>query len=417
MAEPAPAAASRVARGAMAAALAVIAVHNTVAKNYYQVCTDGGPMPTTELDGFTFACGDTVDSLTVAYRTYGDYTGSNAVLVCHALTGSQHVRGRADGDDRGWWPDIVGPGRPIDTTEYFVVCANVPGSCHGTDGPPADGPGGDPWGTAFPPVTVPDWTRCQRRLLDTLGVDRLHAVVGGSVGGMNALDWARRYPDDVHRIAAVATAPRLDAQCLGLNAIARRAIRGDPNWNDGDYYGGAHPDRGLALARQLGHVMYLSKASMADKFGRRTATTDTALPADPAAEFFATRDVESYLDYQADTFVARFDANSYLYLLRAMDAYDLAAGRPSVADALAAFDGDALVLSFTGDWHFTAAQSATVADAFRAGGAAGVAHHVVDSDYGHDAFLVDSAAVGPPLADFLAAGTDGAAVTDATGGV
>jgi homoserine O-acetyltransferase len=374
-------------------------------------------MPTETLSTFEFDAGQTVEALTVAYETYGEFTGDNAVLVCHALTGSQHVADSPDGtagQGHGWWRSVVGPGKAIDTNEYFVVCANVPGSCYGTDGPPAEGPDGEPWGTDFPPVTVGDWTRCQRRLLDELGVGRLHAVVGGSVGGMNALDWARRYPDDVRRVGAVATAPRLDAQCLGLNAVARRAIRGDPNWNGGDYYGRDHPKQGLALARQLGHLMYLSKDSMDDKFGRRTAGREAggdAFPTDPAGAFFPYRDVESYLDYQAETFVERFDANSYLYLVRAMDDYDLAAGYDSDAAALAAFPGEALALSFTGDWHFTVEQSEGLADAFRAGDAA-VAHHVVDSDHGHDAFLVEPESVGPPLADFLADGVDGRAITD-----
>jgi homoserine O-acetyltransferase len=374
-------------------------------------------MPTETIADFAFDAGQTVEELTVAYETYGEYDGSNAVLACHALTGSQHVADSPDGaagQGHGWWRNVVGPGKAIDTNEYFVVCANVPGSCYGTDGPPAEGPDGEPWGTDFPPVTVGDWTRCQRRLLDELGVGRLHAVVGGSVGGMNALDWARRYPDDVRRVGAVATAPRLDAQCLGMNAVARRAIRGDPNWNGGDYYGRDQPTQGLALARQLGHLMYLSKDSMDDKFGRRTAGREAgsdAFPADPAGAFFPYRDVESYLDYQAETFVERFDANSYLYLVRAMDDYDLAAGYDSDADALAAFPGDALVLSFTGDWHFTVEQSEGLAEAFREGDA-DVAHHVVDSDHGHDAFLVEPESVGPPLRDFLEEGVDGRSVTD-----
>jgi homoserine O-acetyltransferase len=388
-------------------------------------------MPTTTLDSFEFECGRTVEDLTVAYETYGDCTGDNAVLVCHALTGSQHVRGDGDEEARGWWQDVVGPGQAVDTDEYFVVCVNVPGSCYGTDGPSSEGPGGEPWGTDFPPVTVPDWTRAQRRVLDELGVDRLHAVLGGSVGGMNALDWARRYPDDVRRVAAIATAPRLDAQVLGLNAVARRAIRSDPDWERGDYYGEAGagspagPSRGLAIARQIGHLMYLSKVSMDRRFGRcpadreeRVAASQTddgaAFPSDEAGSFFPYRDVESYLDYQAESFTRRFDANSYLYLTRAMDDFDLAAGYESDADAVGDFTGEALVLSFTGDWHFTVEQSETIADAFRATGSP-IAHHVVESDYGHDAFLTEPESVGPPVRDFLADGVAGRRVTDTAG--
>ncbi|MFC5135467.1 MULTISPECIES: homoserine O-acetyltransferase MetX [Haloferacaceae] len=394
------------------------------------------------LGEFTFECGQSIPELHVGYETYGEFDGDNVVLVCHALTGSQNVArtperdadaGQA-GQARAWWDDVVGPGKAIDTTEYYVVCANVPGSCYGTSGPaserpadlnlPGDEPDHDRWGTAFPPVQVEDWTRAQRRLLDHLGVGRLRAVVGGSVGGMNVLEWAKRYPDDVDRIVPVAAAARLDAQCLALDAIARRAIRSDPNWNGGDYYGEGResPDTGLAMARQIGHVMYLSKASMERKFGRRSAGRDSlsreegdlGLAADPAAAFFPYREVESYLDYQAEGFAERFDANSYLYLTRAMDEYDLAAGYGSDADALAAFEGEALVVSFTGDWHFTVEQAASVATAFRERDVP-VAHHVIDSDHGHDAFLVEPEHVGPPLRDFLADGVEGHAVDDQGG--
>jgi homoserine O-acetyltransferase len=376
-----------------------------------------GNRETASLGEFRFECGESVSDLEIAYETYGEFSGDNCVLVCHALTGSAHVAGsfREQTDQASaWWEDIVGSGKAIDTSEYYVVCANVPGSCYGSSGPSSENPEtGEPYGTEFPPVTVGDWTRSQRKLLDHLGVGRVHAVVGGSVGGMNALDWAARYPDDVRRVGAVATAARLDAQCLGMDAVARRAITTDPNWQGGDYYGGPEPDDGLALARQLGHMMYLSKDSMESKFGRRSAGRDAhreAFPADPAADFFPYRDVESYLDYQSKKFVDRFDANSYLYLTRAMDDYDLAAGYESDADALAAFTGEALVISFTGDWHFTVSQSEQLADAFRATGEA--AHHVVESDHGHDAFLVEPRKVGPPLADFLDDGLAGKAITD-----
>ena len=231
---------------------------------------------------------------------------------------------------------------------------------------------------------------------------------------MNALDWAQRYPDDVRHLAVVAAAARLDPQCLALDAIARRAITTDPDWNGGDYYDSKAPTDGLALARQLGHVMYLSKASMERKFGRRAAGRDAqreSFPTDPAAAYFPYRDVESYLDYQAEKFVERFDANSYLYLTRAMDDYDLAEGYEDDADALAAFEGDTLLLSFTGDWHFTSEQSESLAESLRDLDAP-VAHHVVESDHGHDAFLVEPEKVGPPLRDFLDAGVEGRAIHD-----
>ncbi len=375
-----------------------------------------------DLGSFTFGCGESIPTLEVAYETYGEFDGSNAVLVCHALTGSAHVARRPDAGDgtagqaRAWWGDVVGPGKAIDTTTYYVVCANVPGSCYGTTGPSSLNPEtGKPYGTDFPPVTVGDWTRVQRRLLDELGVGRLHAVVGGSVGGMNVLDWLRRYPDDVECAGAVATAPRLDPQCLALDAVARRAITSDPAWQGGHYYDadGNGPTNGLARARQIGHIMYLSKASMGDKFGRRAAGREAVRdePPDPAAAFFPYRDVESYLDYQAGRFVDRFDANSYLYLTRAMDDFDLSAGYESDGDALAAFDGELLLLSFTGDWHFTVEQAEALADTCRER-TIDVAHHIVESDHGHDAFLVEPENVGPPLSAFLEEGLDGRAITD-----
>ncbi|AHG00523.1 homoserine O-acetyltransferase [Halostagnicola larsenii XH-48] len=391
---------------------------------------------TVDLGEFTFESGESIPSLEVAYETYGEFTGDNAVLVCHALTGSAHVARRPDaggetaGQARAWWGDVVGPGKAIDTTEYYVVCANAPGSCYGTTGPSSTNPEtGEPYGTDFPPVTIGDWTRSQRRLLDELGVGRLHAVVGGSVGGMNVLDWLRRYPDDVDYAASVAAAARLDAQCLALDTVARRAITSDPNWNGGHYYdasatdesesssdssdGGSEPTDGLARARQIGHIMYLSKASMARKFGRRSAGREATRekPTDPAGAFFPYREVESYLDYQAEKFTERYDANSYLYLTRAMDDFDLAAGYESDADALAAFEGELLILSFTGDWHFTVEQAEVLADACRDAGV-DVSHHVIESDHGHDAFLVEPEKVGPPLSALLSAGLDGRAITD-----
>ena len=373
---------------------------------------------TVSLGSFEFQSGEAIPELEVAYETHGEFTGDNAVLVCHALTGSANVAGQRregpGGQARAWWDDIVGPGKAIDTREYFVVCANVPGSCYGTTGPSSTNPEtGEPYGTDFPAVTVTDWTEAQRLLLDELGIPHLQLVVGGSVGGMNVLEWAKRHPDHVEKIAPIAAAARLDPQCFALDAIARRAITTDPNWQDGDYYGDDHPDHGLGIARQIGHVMYLSKASMEQKFGRRAAGRDAVrtFPTDPAASFFPYRDVESYLDYQAEKFVERFDANSYLYLTRAMDNYDLASGFEDDADALAAFDGQALVMSFTADWHFTVGQAESLAESMREAGVE-VAHHVVESDHGHDAFLVEPDSVGPPLDDFLEVGLDGKAITD-----
>lgn len=378
---------------------------------------------TVSVGEFEFECGESIPELELAYEAYGEFEGDNTILVCHALTGSAHVAGDGDREDTGgqaraWWNTVVGPGKPIDTNDYHVVCVNAPGSCYGSTGPASENPEtGDPYGTDFPTVTVTDWTRAQRLALDAIGVGRLHAVVGGSVGGMNVLEWAKQYPDDVRRVVPIAAAARLDAQSLALDAIAARAITSDPNWQGGDYYGGDHPDRGLAIARQIGHVMYLSKASMEAKFDRRAAGRDSHRETAPGglddvgSGYFPYREVEAYLDYNGNSFTDRFDANSYLYLMAAMDNYDLAARYESSAAALGAFEGEALLLSFTGDWHFTVGQSEHLAEAFREAGV-DVAHHVVDSDYGHDAFLVEAEHVGPPLSDFLEDGIDGRAVTD-----
>ncbi|MFB6133394.1 MAG: homoserine O-acetyltransferase [Halanaeroarchaeum sp.] len=365
------------------------------------------PHTTVDLGMFEFERGGSVD-LDVAYETYGD-PANPPILVTHALTGSQYVAGEAPdrlgGQAEGWWDDVVGEGRPVDTTEFFVVSANVPGSCYGTTGPASEGPDGEPYGSDFPAVTVGDWTRAQAQLLDHLGIDTLYAVVGGSVGGMNAIDWAKRFPGRVERVAAVATAARVDAQTLALDSIARRAITADDAFQGGDYYGGEHPDDGLATARRIGHVQYLSKDSMDERFGRRAAERAIASLDDPTADAFPYRDVASYLDYNADQFTDRFDANSYLYLLRAMDEYDLSRGVGSDAAALGDFDGEALVLSFTGDWHFTVEQAESLAAAFERAGAA-VSHTVVDSEYGHDAFLVEPDRVGSPLRAFLDGGAE-----------
>ncbi|WP_435098971.1 homoserine O-acetyltransferase MetX [Halarchaeum sp. P4] len=361
---------------------------------------------------FAFERGGELD-LDVAYAEYGD-PENPTVLVCHALTGSQYVAGPApegvSGQAAGWWDALVGPGKPIDTRAYHVVCANVPGSCYGTTGPASEGPDGEPYGPDFPSVTVGDWTRSQALLLDELGVSTLYAVVGGSVGGMNAIDWVKRYPERVERVAAIATSPRLDAQCLALNTAARRAITNDPNYDGGDYYGGPEPDGGLAVARRIGHAMYLSKASMRDRFGRRVAERQPEAREDPSAEGFPYRDVASYLDYNAERFTERFDANSYLYLLRALDEYDLAEDYNSDAEALANYAGDALVVSFTGDWHFPVDGGETIAEAFEAGPAA-VSHRVVESEYGHDAFLVEPDRVGPPVRTLLEQGANAVTTT------
>jgi|TARA_B110000263_G_C15306088_1_gene510450 homoserine O-acetyltransferase len=375
---------------------------------------------TVELGKFEFACGDSINNLVLAYETYGEFTGENAVLICHALTGSAHVAGQhnrndTNGQARAWWDSIVGHGKPIDTSEYYVICINAIGSCYGSSGPSSTSPETNlPYGTNFPPVTITDWTRSQRMLLDHIGVGRLHAVIGGSVGGMNVLEWGKLYPDDVNRLIPIATSSRLDPQCVALDSIACSSITGDPNWNGGDYYDSIPPLNGLSTARKIGHVMYLSKQSMSAKFGRRSAGRDSLYdfsPTDPAAAFFPYTEVQSYLDYNSEKFTTRFDPNSYLYLVRAMDNYDLSSGYESDTDALSAFTGEVLILSFLGDWHFTSKSSEDLANSFRKANI-NVRHHVVDSTYGHDAFLVEPNYVGPPISGFLSDGINASSVTD-----
>ena len=397
-----------------------------------------------ELGAFSTEAGEEIPAFELAYTTYGEFDGSNAVLVCHPLTASHRPAG-GDGPFDDWWGEVVGPGRPIDTDEWFVVCVNVPGSPHGSTAPPTPGPDGEPLGSRFPFVTVEDWTRAQRQLLEELGVERLHAVVGGSVGGMNAIEWARRYPDRVERVGAIATGARLDPQCLALDAIARRAITNDPAWQGGDYHRNDHagdgaaphedgdssdriqPTDGLAQARRIGHVMYRSKASMGRQFGRQSAvaalagtepeatdagSSDDSVTGGLPAELSERADgpgtyhaVESYLDYNAERFAKQFDAASYLSLLRAMDEYDLSAHTSSDAAALADFDGRLLVVSYTGDWHFTVEDGRRLADAAASAGVETV-HRRIDSDYGHDAFLTEQASLVEPLGRLLSADTD-----------
>jgi homoserine O-acetyltransferase len=364
----------------------------------------------------------------LAYETYGD-PANPTVLVAHALTGSAHVATTPDPADLPWDPpcspaagqgagvysELVGPGRPVDTDRYHVVAVTVPGSPYGSTSP-ATVVDGEPLGPAFPPVTVGDWVEAQAAVLDHLGVDRLHAAVGGSVGGMNVLEWARRYPGRVDRVAPIATAPRLGAQVLAIDAVRRRAITTDPGWDGGDYHPD-HPDRGLALARQLGHLLYRSRASLDRQFGREASDRDPPelFDADAAGEGAAAgpyRAVASYLDHNAARFVERFDANCYLRLLGAMDRYDLAAGHADAAAALSGFDGAALLVSFSGDWHFPPAASRDLTDAFRAAGADAV-HHAVADDYGHDAFIVHPGSYGAELAAFLAGGADAVEEADA----
>ena len=348
--------------------------------------------------GLELACGRRLDAVTVAYECYGRLNAArdNAILVCHALSGGAHAAGRHEGAAKpGWWDVLIGPGKAFDTDRYFVVSSNVLGSCYGTTGPGAIDPAsGRPYGSRFPVVTIPDMVSVQRALVDHLGIRRLRAVAGGSMGGMQALQWAVQYPDAVQSVIALATSPRHSPQQIAFNEIARRAVMSDPNWQGGDYYGGERPRSGLALARMLGHVTYLSDAGMQRKFGRRLRTD--GLQYGFGREF----EVESYLEHQGQAFVDRFDANSLLYLTRAIDYFDLAPAGGTLRDAFSGSDAAFLFLTFSSDWLYPPYHLEEAADAARAAGRP-VTYREIPSDYGHDAFLLEHQAQEPVIRAFL----------------
>jgi homoserine O-acetyltransferase len=354
----------------------------------------------TRLEPLALDSGAALGPLTLAYETYGELnaTRDNAILLLHALSGDAHAAGRHQPADSrpGWWDAMVGPGRPFDTDRYFVICSNVIGGCQGSTGPSSIDPAtGRPYATRFPVVTIGDMVRAQAWLLDRLGIEQLLAVAGGSMGGFQALEWATAYPHRVRGAILLATSARSSPQTVAWNAIGRRAIISDPRWRGGDYYSGEPPVDGLAIARMIGHITYLSEASLERKFGRAYQGADR--PGFTLKPEFA---IESYLDYQGAQFNARFDANSYLYITKAMDYWDLPARYGSLDAALGRSQADFLLLSFTSDWLYPTPESIAIADALRRLGRA-VEHVELESTAGHDAFLVDSAKQAPIIEAFL----------------
>jgi homoserine O-acetyltransferase/O-succinyltransferase len=325
----------------------------------------------------------------IAYQTYGTLNAarSNAVLVCHALTGDQHVANDHPVTGKpGWWEAIVGPGLPLDTDRFFVICANVIGGCMGTTGPASTNPAtGRPWGVDFPLVTIRDMVRAQAMLLDRLGIESLFCVIGGSMGGMQVLQWAASYPDRVFAAMPVATGARHSAQNIAFHEVGRQAVMADPDWRGGRYFEhGVAPRKGLAVARMGGHITYLSETALHRKFGRRLQDREA-----PTFTFDADFQIESYLRHQGITFVERFDANSYLYVTRAMDYFDLAADYGGVlAEAFRGTKTRFCVMSFTSDWLFPTPESRALVHALNAAGAS-VGFVEIESDKGHDAFLLD----------------------------
>ena len=331
--------------------------------------------------------GDTLSDVTVCYETYGRLDGdaSNAVLICHALSGDSHVA-RHDGQDGpGWWDAMVGPGRPIDTDRYFVICPNVLGGCRGTTGPSTTDPNtGEAYGRSFPTVTLGDMVRVQQRLIRHLGIRRLMAVIGGSMGGQQVLCWANLFPDASRGNIAIAAASRLTSQSLAFDIVGRNAILQDPNFRDGRYYGSSNaPDTGLAIARMIGHITYLSRESMRMKF-----EADRLRPRDVPTEFEKRFSVGSYLGYQGDRFVERFDANSYITLTLAMDLFDLGATREELCRSIGAARSRWLIISYTSDWLFPPDESRLLVDGLVAAGRR-VSYCNVTSPHGHDSFLLE----------------------------
>ena len=338
----------------------------------------------------TLKSGAVLPQFDLVYETYGKLNAdqSNAVLICHALSGTHHVAGKYSADDKypGWWDNLIGPGKPLDTNKFFVIGVNNLGGCHGSTGPSSINPAnGQPWGAQFPVLTVEDWVSSQAMLADYLGIKQLAAVVGGSLGGMQALQWTLAYPERVRHALVIASAPNLTAQNMAFNEGARQAIITDPEFHGGDYYAhGVVPRRGLRIARMLGHITYLSDDAMGAKFGRK-------LKDGIRYSFDAEFEMESYLRYQGDKFAGEFDANTYLRMTRALDYYDPAlAFDNDLSAALKTVQASFLVVSFTSDWRFSPARSREIVKALLDNERT-VSYAEVTAAHGHDAFLMPDA--------------------------
>jgi len=385
-------------------------------------------------------CGRGLYPVRVAYETYGTLSPrrDNVILVCHALSGDAHAAGLAktppqestrdgfgaedrDGSARkglGWWDGMIGPGKAFDTNHFFVVSTNLLGGCRGTTGPSSAEPAtGRPYGPDFPVITVADMVRTERAFLDALGIERLAAVAGGSLGGMQAFEWAILFPDQVDAVVAIASTHALHPQGVAWNSIARDAIMRDPAWQGGHYYGtGRAPDAGMGVARMVGHITYLSALALDDKFGRRLQFADEIRYTITEPEF----EVESYLRHQADSFVKRFDANTYLYTSRALTYFDLARqyGHGSLKRALEDVSARTLLIAFSSDWLYPPSASGEIEEALRAAGKP-VEFHVIEAPYGHDCFLLEEARQTPIIRQFLSKHSlaeGGPAVDDEVGG-
>jgi len=344
-------------------------------------------------------CGKTLAPVDVAYETYGklNEAGDNVILICHALSGNAHVASINEPDDKpGWWDVMVGPGKGIDTDKYFVICSNFLGGCSGTTGPSSINPStGKRYGLEFPIITIADMVKVQKLLLDKLGIKELLAVIGGSIGGMQVLQWSIAYPDFLKAAIPVATTTHLGAQSIAFDAVGRNAILADSNFADGLYVNGNGPDRGLAIARMIGHITYLSEQGMREKFGRELRNSQSY-----SYDFNSEFSVETYLDHQGQSFVGRFDANSYLYITKAADYFDLGKDYGSLRNAFANVNCRFLVISFSSDWLFTPEQSRSIVDVLVANNK-DVSFCDIHSPYGHDAFLLEPETLGSFISGFL----------------
>lgn len=334
---------------------------------------------------FTLESKATIGPVTLAYETYGELNSekSNAILILHALSGDAHAAGLHKGEDKpGWWDDFIGPGKAFDTDKYFVICSNILGGCRGSTGPASINPKTNkPYALDFPTVTIGDMVSAQKKLIDHLGIHTLLTVVGGSMGGMQALAWLVHYPDRIRSAIPVACALKHSPQQIAFNEVGRQAIMADSHWKEGNYYESQLPSRGLALARMIGHITYMSDTSMAEKFGRQRKNN-----AEPF-KFNADFEVEGYLHYRGDNFVKRFDANSYLYITKAMDNFDAAKGK-LLSEVFKGIRADVLVIAFKSDWLYPAYQSKEIVKACKLCGVH-VTYCEIDSTYGHDAFLLE----------------------------
>jgi homoserine O-acetyltransferase len=358
----------------------------------------------TAQDPLVLESGETLGPVDVVYETYGEPNAdrTNAVLICHALSGDAHAAGFHDTHDKrvGWWDTMIGPGKAFDTRRYWVICSNVIGGCKGSTGPGSMNPAtGRPYGIDFPIITIGDMVTAQKRLVDHLGIQALQCVAGGSMGGFQVLEWTLRYPDAVNAAVCIASSPRLSAQSIGFNAVGRHAITQDPKWLAGQYSEDDGPLQGLAVARMVAHITYLSDHLMDTKFGRRLQSADR-LSYDLTTEFA----VESYLNHQGSKFTERFDANSYLYITKAMDYFDLSRTYGPLKTAFASATARYLFVTYSSDWLFPTAATKEVVRALLANGK-DVSFLEIDSPYGHDAFLIEVAQLTRIIRHFL----DGAA--------